>query len=81
MEIIGQILLFMLLLKLGNDPFFRTRDQIRVIATLAQFHHGVHEVGNVRVARAPFRQELEIPLQNGTVVLEKGRGREVESRK
>ena len=40
-----------------------------MIATLSQFHHCVHEVRNVRVACAPFRQELKVPLQNGTIVL------------
>lgn len=43
---------------------------LRVIATLSQFHHCVHEVRNVRVTRAPSRQVREIPLQNCTVVLE-----------
>ena len=44
-----------------------TIDEVWVVAALAQFHHGVHQARHV--GGAPFRQELKVALQNGTVVL------------
>lgn len=44
-----------------------------MIATLAQLHHGVHEIGHVGAGGAT-RQELKVLLENGTIVLLLGVG-------
>lgn len=45
-----------------------TCDQIGMVAALAELHHGVDQVGHVVLAGS-FRQEGEVLLQNGSVVL------------
>lgn len=44
-----------------------TCDQVRVVAALAELHHGVDEVGHI-VLVCSFRQEREVLLQDGPVV-------------
>lgn len=45
-----------------------TCDQVGMVAALAELHHGVDQVGHVVLAGS-FRQEGEVLLQNGSVVL------------
>lgn len=44
-----------------------TFDEVGVVATLSQLHHGVDQIGHVCLA-STFSQEREILLEDGTVI-------------
>lgn len=43
--------------------------EVGVVATLAELHHRVEQVGDVAVTVGPQTEETKVPLQNGPVVL------------
>lgn len=52
---------------LANDLLLGAIDKKRMIATFAQFHHGVHEVRNIRRRYSSFVEEWEVSFKYCTV--------------
>lgn len=52
---------------LANDLLLGAIDKKRMIATFAQFHHGVHEVRNIRRRYSSFVEEREVSFKYCTV--------------